>query len=53
MIKKIFFSLIFAAPIVTGAQTATIKIDVSRVIADIDPHIYGVFMELKTNLFHQ
>ncbi len=45
MIKKIFFSLIFAAPIATGAQTATIKIDVSRVIADIDPHIYGVFME--------
>jgi len=26
-------------------QTATIKIDVSRVISDIDPKIYGVFME--------
>jgi alpha-N-arabinofuranosidase len=27
------------------AQTATIKIDVDRVISDIDPKIYGVFME--------
>jgi len=27
------------------AQTATIRIDVGRVISDIDPKIYGVFME--------
>ncbi|HVU94284.1 MAG TPA: alpha-L-arabinofuranosidase C-terminal domain-containing protein [Puia sp.] len=27
------------------AQTATIKIDVDRVISEIDPRIYGVFME--------
>jgi alpha-N-arabinofuranosidase len=27
------------------AQTATIKIDVDRIIGEIDPNIYGVFME--------
>jgi len=27
------------------AQTATIKIDVDRVVSEIDPKIYGVFME--------
>ena len=27
------------------AQTATIKIDVDRTISEIDPNIYGVFME--------
>ncbi|WP_431210033.1 alpha-L-arabinofuranosidase C-terminal domain-containing protein [Puia sp. P3] len=29
----------------TQTRTATIKIDVDRVISDIDPNIYGVFME--------
>jgi alpha-N-arabinofuranosidase len=28
-----------------SAQTATIKIDIDRTIAEIDPKIYGVFME--------
>ncbi len=29
----------------TFAQTATIKIDVNRTVGEIDPKIYGVFME--------
>ena len=35
---QLFHSLLFA-------QTATIKIDINRTIGEIDPHIYGVFME--------
>ena len=46
MKKKIlacsFISLLSAGAF---AQSASIKIDVDRVIADIDPKIYGVFME--------
>ncbi|MES1159199.1 MAG: alpha-L-arabinofuranosidase C-terminal domain-containing protein, partial [Bacteroidota bacterium] len=32
-------------PVGIMAQTATIKIDIDRTVADIDPRIYGVFME--------
>ena len=32
-------------PLCLIAQTATIKIDVDRTISEIDPKIYGVFME--------
>lgn len=45
--KKISFVLFIASLISlnTFAQNATIKIDVSRTIGEIDPNIYGVFME--------
>jgi alpha-N-arabinofuranosidase len=43
--KKLFFALIFALPISLSAQTAKIKIDIERIIGEIDPKIYGVFME--------
>jgi alpha-N-arabinofuranosidase len=43
--KKIFLTLLFALPFFLNAQTAKIKIDVDRTIAEIDPKIYGVFME--------
>ncbi len=42
--KKIF-TLLFLIPFALVAQTATIKIDVEREIGEIDPKIYGVFME--------
>jgi alpha-N-arabinofuranosidase len=43
--KKSLFSLLVALPLFLSAQTAKIKIDVERKIAEIDPKIYGVFME--------
>jgi len=43
--KKIFTNLLLALPISLFGQTAEIKIDVDRKIAEIDPKIYGVFME--------
>jgi len=43
--KKIFFTLLSLLPLALFAQNATIKIDVNRKISDIDPKIYGVFME--------
>jgi alpha-N-arabinofuranosidase len=45
--KKISFVFFIASLIShnTFAQNATIKIDVSRTIGEIDPNIYGVFME--------
>lgn len=43
--KKIFISLLIAFPIYLSAQTAKIKIDIDRPIGQIDPKIYGVFME--------
>jgi len=43
--KKIFINLLLAFPISLFGQTAEIKIDVDRKIAEIDPKIYGVFME--------
>ena len=43
--KKLFFALLFVLPFTVFAQTAKIKIDVDRTIGEIDPNIYGVFME--------
>jgi alpha-N-arabinofuranosidase len=43
--KKLFFLLLVLIPLSTFAQTATIKIDIDRAIGEIDPKIYGVFME--------
>jgi alpha-N-arabinofuranosidase len=40
-----FLSILVALPFVANAQTAKIKIDADRVIGEIDPKIYGVFME--------
>ena len=43
--KKYFFALLLVFPFILPAQTAKIKIDVDRTIGEIDPKIYGVFME--------
>ena len=43
--KKIIFSVLVAFPCFAVAQNAKIKIDVDRTIGQIDPKIYGVFME--------
>jgi alpha-N-arabinofuranosidase len=45
--KKILFLLFALAvlPVSVQAQQAVIKIDVDRKIGEIDPKIYGVFME--------
>jgi len=43
--KKFVFTLLLALSIPLFAQTAKIKIDISRTIGEIDPNIYGVFME--------
>ena len=43
--KKYIVLLTLAFPCFLCAQTATIKIDVTRTIGQIDPKIYGVFME--------
>jgi alpha-L-arabinofuranosidase len=43
--KKLLFILLLAFPFSLFAQTATIKIDIDRAIGEIDPNIYGVFME--------
>jgi alpha-N-arabinofuranosidase len=43
--KKILFLFQFVLPLSLLSQTAKIKIDVDRVIDQIDPKIYGVFME--------
>jgi alpha-N-arabinofuranosidase len=43
--KKVIFSFLLTWPLATFAQNATIKIDVNRTIGEIDPKIYGVFME--------
>lgn len=42
---KRLLSLLSFFPFLVNAQNATIKFDVSRVIGEIDPKIYGVFME--------
>jgi alpha-N-arabinofuranosidase len=44
-VKKLFFILLLALPYCLSAQTAKIKIDLNRTIGEIDPKIYGVFME--------
>jgi alpha-N-arabinofuranosidase len=43
--KKLFLLLLSFLSLPLFAQTAKIKIDVSRTIGEIDPKIYGVFME--------
>ena len=43
--KKIILTVLLALPLSLFAQNAKIKIDISREIGDIDPKIYGVFME--------
>ena len=43
--KKLFLFLLSFLSLPLLAQTAKIKIDVSRIIGEIDPKIYGVFME--------
>ena len=43
--KKILFLFQLLGPLVLFSQNATIKIDPERVVGDIDPKIYGVFME--------
>ncbi len=43
--KKIIASLLLLLPCILHAQKTTIKIDTDRIIGEIDPRIYGVFME--------
>jgi alpha-L-arabinofuranosidase len=43
--QKFAIVLLFALFFTASAQDAKIKIDVSRTIGEIDPNIYGVFME--------
>jgi alpha-N-arabinofuranosidase len=43
--KKFFIVLLVALPFCLSAQTAKIKMDINRTIGEIDPKIYGVFME--------
>jgi alpha-L-arabinofuranosidase len=43
--KKIILTVLLALPLSLFAQNAKIKLDISREIGDIDPKIYGVFME--------
>ena len=43
--KKLLFTVMLALSIPVFAQTARIKIDVTRTVGEIDPKIYGVFME--------
>lgn len=43
--RKILTCLLYVLPGVIQGQTAKIKIDIERTIGEIDPKIYGVFME--------
>lgn len=43
--KNLFFVLLLSLSSPVFAQTATIRIDIDRTIGEIDPKIYGVFME--------
>ena len=43
--KKIIFVFLFVLDFTLFAQPAKIEIDVHRTIGEIDPNIYGVFME--------
>jgi alpha-N-arabinofuranosidase len=43
--KKVLFTLLIVLPSLLHAQKATIKIDIERSVGEIDPRIYGVFME--------
>lgn len=44
-INNLLFFLLPALPFSIFAQNATIKVDVTRSLGEIDPRIYGVFME--------
>jgi alpha-L-arabinofuranosidase len=43
--KKLLFTFMLNIPFFLIAQHAKIKVDVNRTIGEIDPKIYGVFME--------
>lgn len=43
--KNLFFLLLSVLPLTMSAQSAKIKIDIDRKIGEVDPKIYGVFME--------
>ena len=43
--KRFIFSILLVLPLSLMAQTATITVNTDRVIGNIDPNIYGVFME--------
>jgi alpha-L-arabinofuranosidase len=43
--RNIFFLFVTILPSLLNAQTAKIKIDIERKIGEVDPRIYGVFME--------
>src|SRR5688572_17660459 len=43
--KRLLVTLIISFPCLSFAQNAKIKIDIERTIGEIDPRIYGVFME--------
>jgi alpha-N-arabinofuranosidase len=43
--KKLIITLLFAITFSLPAQTTKIKIDLNRTVGEIDPKIYGVFME--------
>lgn len=43
--RNVLFALLMLCASLLQAQNATIKIDASRPIGEIDPKIYGVFME--------
>jgi len=43
--KKLIICILLAYPVSLFCQTAKIKIDIDRTVGQIDPKIYGVFME--------
>jgi alpha-N-arabinofuranosidase len=43
--KRVLLVFQLFLPIALIAQTAKIKFDIERVIGEVDPKIYGVFME--------
>jgi len=43
--KKMFAGLLLMGPTLLFGQNARIKIDIERTLSEIDPRIYGVFME--------
>ena len=43
--KKLLFVFLLVSSLPVFAQTAKIKIDITRTIGEVDPKIYGVFME--------
>ena len=43
--RILFAGLLYLFPCIMEAQTAKIKIDIERPIGEVDPRIYGVFME--------